>query len=257
MTSVEISGKSLEEAKQLAAQRLNAPAEELSITVLEESKGLFGKSSVKIKAEFAGEASPVVQSAPAEAVVAKEEPAVVAAIEVEAPAEEAKPAKKAAAAKAPRSSEKREKKPEAEGDEGPEVVATEQDGKQLLDLVESVIASAELDVQCKISGISGKYVNIEIDGRDVAHLVGKHGEVLNALQYLVNIIGGRRFANGVRATIDGNNYRHRREEALTRHALKLAEEVKGRQEEAVLSAFPAFERRIVHKALADFGGVTT
>jgi spoIIIJ-associated protein len=87
--------------------------------------------------------------------------------------------------------------------------------------------------------------------------VGKHGDVLNAMQYLVNIIASRRIERGVRATLDGNDYRRRREEALTTLAQRIAEQVQKRGEEAVLDALPAFERRIVHKALGEISGVTT
>jgi hypothetical protein len=62
---------------------------------------------------------------------------------------------------------------------------------------------------------------------------------------------------GIRATLDGNDYRRRREEALTQLASKIAAQVLDRGEEAVLDALPAFERRIVHKALSEIDGVTT
>jgi spoIIIJ-associated protein len=124
-------------------------------------------------------------------------------------------------------------------------------------LVRELLDSAKLEVNAKVAKLSGRYVNIELDGKDAAYLVGKHGEVLNAMQYLVNIIAGRRFDNGVRATLDGNNYRNRREQQLTQHATRVADEVKKRGEEAVLDALPAFERRIVHKVLSEYDGVTT
>ena len=73
----------------------------------------------------------------------------------------------------------------------------------------------------------------------------------------MNIICGRRYNNGVRATIDANDYRKRREEALTRLANKVADQVIERGEEAVLDVLPAFERRIVHKALSVRTGIAT
>lgn len=80
---------------------------------------------------------------------------------------------------------------------------------------------------------------------------------MNALQYLVNIVSGRKMQNGVRATIDANDYRRRREDALTNLANKIADQVVQRGEEAVLDALPAFERRIVHKALSVRTGIVT
>ena len=142
-------------------------------------------------------------------------------------------------------------------EEGPAIEASEADADAFVLMMRALLKSAMLDVKVKCSHINGRYVNLEIDGRDVAFLVGKHGEVLNALQYLVNIIAGRKFAKGVRATLDGNNYRTRREEFLQELSTKIAEQVRVRGEEAVLDALPAFERRIVHKALDGIPGVTT
>jgi spoIIIJ-associated protein len=127
----------------------------------------------------------------------------------------------------------------------------------MLQLVLGILEAGQLDVTAQVTGISGRYVNVELDGKDAAFLVGKHGEVLNALQYVVNIIANQQYGTGIRATLDGNNYRHRREDALTKLAQRIAEQVAERGEEAVLDALPAFERRIVHKALGDQPGVTT
>jgi spoIIIJ-associated protein len=61
----------------------------------------------------------------------------------------------------------------------------------------------------------------------------------------------------VRVTLDGNDFRRRREDQLTKLAQSIADQVAKRGEEAVLDALPAFERRIVHKALSEYGGVQT
>ncbi|MHA4915484.1 KH domain-containing protein, partial [Enterococcus faecium] len=90
------------------------------------------------------------------------------------------------------------------------VVATEADGEALIVLVRDMLAASGLNVDVKVTGVQNRYVNIQLDGKDAAFLVGKHGEVLNALQYLVNIVSGRKLQNGVRATIDANDYRRRR-----------------------------------------------
>ncbi len=274
MQSVEITAKTVQEATKAAAEKLGVSPDALTVTVLEESKGLFGKSSVRVRAdvtEAPAEAAPAPEAAakgtkkPAKAPKAKAaapvaepepEPEVVAPI-VEAepvPAKKgkgrSKPEPKAEEAEA---APAEEPKAEAESD----IVATAEDGEQLTALVKELLAAASLQVNAKTGEIAGRYVNIQLDGKDAAFLVGKHGEVLNAMQYLVNIIAGRRFDNGVRATLDGNDYRRRREEALTTLATKIADQVKARGEEAVLDALPAFERRIVHKALSTYEGIST
>lgn len=232
MQTVETTGKSLKDATEAAARLLGASPDQIQVTVLEEHKGLFGKATVRIRAEYET------------AAVAKEE--AVAEEPVAAP--EPEPASEPQA---------QEVFAEAETEPHEHADATEDDASKLLELLQGILKVGDLDVSAKTLGISGRYVNIELDGRDVAFLVGKHGEVLNALQYVVNIIANQRFGNGIRATLDGNNYRHRREEALTKLATRIAEQVKERGEEAVLDALPAFERRIVHKSLADYEGVST
>lgn len=260
MQSIETTGKSVQEATKTAASKLGVGEDQLNVTVIEETKGLFGKSNVRVRAEVKpakAEPAPKAAKATNGKVAAKAEPAPAPEPEpvAEKPAAKkgraAKPEKKAAEEKPV------EAAPAAEEAGEPEVAASQADADNFINLIEDLVNKAEMDVQAKVTQIQGRYVNIELDGKDVAYLVGKHGEVLNALQYLVNIIAGRTFGNGVRATIDGNHYRNRREQQLTAHAKRVADEVKKRGEEAVLDALPAFERRIVHKALSDYQGVST
>jgi len=273
MQTVEITAKTVQEATKAAAEKLGVSTDALKVTVLEETKGLFGKSSVRIRAE-AAEVTPAPVEAPVQApakagkkstkVAKVEEPAPIPAPEpvvaVEAPKEPAKKGGRGRAkaepkveveAAAPEAEEPKAQEPEAD------ILATSADGEQLTALVRELLTAANLQVNAKTGEIAGRYVNIHLDGKDAAFLVGKHGEVLNAMQYLVNIIAGRRFDNGVRATLDGNDYRRRREDALTQLATKIADQVKQRGEEAVLDALPAFERRIVHKALSNYEGIST
>ena len=272
MQTVEITAKTVQEATKAAAEKLGVSADALVVTVLEETKGLFGKSSVRIRAE-APEVAPVAVAAPEAPAKGGKKSAKTPKVEEPAPIEEpapvveaevapAAPAKKPAKGRA--KAEPKVEAPEAEVVEEPQakeaesdIVATDADGEQLTSLVKELLEAASLQVNAKTGEISGRYVNIHLDGKDAAFLVGKHGEVLNAMQYLVNIIAGRRFDNGVRATLDGNDYRRRREEALTQLATKIADQVKQRGEEAVLDALPAFERRIVHKALSTYEGIST
>lgn len=261
MSTIEVTGKNVADATAKAATELGVDAKSITVTVLDEQKGLFGKSTVKIRAEVA--AAKPKKGAKAKAVeVEVVEPAAEAVIEepvaevVAAPAKPKRGAKKAEPAKAVvQTAEPAEGEEEAE--ERAEVVATEEDEAAIASIVAELMASGDLDVQVEETSRQGKYVNVVLDGKDAAHLVGKHGEVLNALQYLVNVMLTQKRKNGVRATIDGGNYRRKREEALTKLATNIANEVKKRGEEAVLDALPAFERRIVHKALSVIEGIST
>ena len=283
MPSLELTAKSVEEARKSAADKLGVAADQIVVAVIEETKGLFGKVQLRVRAETAetAPAAAPVAAAPeaAEKVAAKAEKpkssrgkskAVEAPVEPEPVAVEAAPEVTEAAEKPAerparggrRGSRSAEPAAETEGGAEPaaevsDIVATEEDAKNLLAIVENIIEKTGLDVQAQITDIQGRYVNISLDGGQAGYLVGKHGEVINALQYLTNIISNRKYDNGVRSTIECNDYRRRREETLTTMAVKIAQAVLERQEEAVLDALPAFERRIVHKALQTVDGIST
>lgn len=281
MQSVELSAKTLDEARKAAAGKLGVSEDALTVTVLEETKGLFGKSTVRVRAEVTPVSAPAPAPAPAappapaekpgrgrprKSAAAEPAPETVGKPEpVAVPAASTEPSRgrgrgrgrgrseeataPAAVAEAPTTEETTT--------ERPEVVATKEDGEKLAELLRDMLKSASMQVNVQVGELNGKYVSLKLDGKDAAYLVGKHGEVLNALQYLVNTVAHRRLNIEARATLDGNDYRSRREEVLTHMAATIAAQVKERGEEAVLDALPAFERRIVHKALQDIDGVVT
>lgn len=283
MQSVELSAKSVDEARKAAAQKLGVAEDALTVTVLEETKGLFGKSTVRVRAEASSQpvAAPApVASAPstptaepekakrgrgrkaieepAPETVGQPEPEVAPSAPVEDAARGQRGRGRGRGRKDDAPAATTESTPSEEAtDEAPTTVATQADGEQLAGLLREMLESAGMQVNVTLGEISGRYVSLKLDGKDAAYLVGKHGEVLNALQYLVNVVAHRRFNTEARATLDGNDYRKRREDVLTQMASTIAAQVKERGEEAVLDALPAFERRIVHKALQEIDGVTT
>ena len=264
MRTIEVTAKSLAEATTNAAEKLGVDPSALTVTVLEETKGLFGKASIRVRADVLK-----LQEAKAEAVVeapaepkrkpaarkpaAVKEAAPVATVEVAPVAAPKAKAPPKSRAKAPVEAPK-----EAEGDEAPrEVLATQEDADNLEVLVRNLIEASGLEVNVAQGEISGKYVSITLDGTDAGYLVGKHGEVLNALQYLTNIMANQKYGNGIRVTLDGNAFRKNREEQLEKLAKKIAEQVLERSAEALLDPLPAFERRIIHKVLSEYPGIQT
>jgi spoIIIJ-associated protein len=191
---------------------------------------------------------------------AEETPVAAAPVEAAAPKGRAAkaPAKSKTAAPAEATAEAAPNGEAApEEDAGPEVVATKEDAAKLEAILNTLAHKSGLEAEIVVGELQGKYINLSIDGKEAGFLVGKNGEVLNSLQYLINLVAKQQLANGVRVTLDGNDYRKKRAEALTNLASKIAEKVKERGEEAVLEALPAFERRVIHKALQEIEGVTT
>ncbi|RYG22421.1 protein jag [bacterium] len=277
MQSVELSAKTVDEARKAAATKLGVAEGALTVTVLEETKGLFGKSTVRVRAEVtpvpvAAAAPPAVETPaekptrggrgrkpaaePAPEPVGQPEPVAVPAVVEEEPKGRGRGRGRGKKEEAPVAAASTEEAPAAQ-EERSETVATADDGEKLAGLLRELLESAGMQVNVTLGEISGRYVSLKLDGKDAAYLVGKHGEVLNALQYLVNVVAHRRLGTEARATLDGNDYRKRREDVLTQMASNIASQVKERGEEAVLDALPAFERRIVHKALQEIDGVIT
>lgn len=98
---------------------------------------------------------------------------------------------------------------------------------------------------------------IDINGNDIGALIGRRGESLLALQYLVNHIVGRRYPGTPIITLDAAGYRRRREEQLVGLAERMAERVRRTRQPITLEPMPAAERRIIHLALADRPDVMT
>lgn len=105
-------------------------------------------------------------------------------------------------------------------------------------------------------------VRLDIKGDELAALIGRHGDTLEALQYLVNIMGMRydRYKGNSRKSryiIDIESYRTRREEQLKALAARVAEKAIREQKEMVLQPMPASERRIIHMTIMEMKGVTS
>lgn len=100
-------------------------------------------------------------------------------------------------------------------------------------------------------------ISLDIAGEDLGILIGRRGETLATLQYLVNLIVSRRLKAHAMVTVDVEGYRQRRYEALRLLGRRLAEQVKSSGRSITLEPMPANERRIIHLELRDDLDVTT
>ena len=103
---------------------------------------------------------------------------------------------------------------------------------------------------------------LEVEGKSLGMLIGRHGETLDSIQYLVNLAANRAVRNSgeedrVRYVVDVAGYRRKREETLRAMAAEAADKVIGDKKRQVLEPMSALERRIVHMALKDVDGVVT
>ncbi|MQY55491.1 MAG: KH domain-containing protein [Dehalococcoidia bacterium] len=98
---------------------------------------------------------------------------------------------------------------------------------------------------------------LEITGDDLGILIGRRGQTLSSLQYLLYLMVGHQLKAHVPVTIDVAGYRERRQEALKNLAWRIAERVMATGQPVPLEPMPASERRIIHLALQDYPGVIT
>ena len=97
---------------------------------------------------------------------------------------------------------------------------------------------------------------IDLAGEDSGLLIGRRGQTLQALQFLVNLIVRKQF-DGVRVVLDVENYRQRREASLREMATKIAERVAQTNRRITLEPMPPADRRIIHTTLTDHPSVAT
>ncbi len=107
------------------------------------------------------------------------------------------------------------------------------------------------------SGEDGIGPAFEIEGDDSGLLIGRRGETLQSLQFLVNFIVRRRTEEHVSIVIDVEGYRERRHKALSSLALRMADRVVNYGRPVTMDPMPPSERRIIHLTLSEHPQVTT
>jgi len=117
--------------------------------------------------------------------------------------------------------------------------------------LENILQRMRLDYQITNVEWNKGRVRINIVGKDMGLLIGRRGETLNALQFILGLIVNRKIEEKVRITLDVEGYRKKREESLEALALKLSEKVKKTKRKIVMRPMSSQERRIVHTTLQE------
>ena len=229
MESVERTARTVEEAEELALKELGADRSEVEVEVLSRGKaGFLGIGAevarVRVTRTGSGGAAPTVSP-------------------VEPAAEQAEPDEPGTPAPAP-----------AAGTEEGTVA-----GLALVAL-NNILTTSGVNVTCTVRTADDAEVGgpiIDISGEDSGLLIGRRGQSLQSLQFIVNLIVRNEFGEGVRVVLDVERYRQRREASLRDMALKVAERVSQTGRGITLEPMSAADRRIVHLSLADRDDVST
>ena len=235
MDYIQVSAKTVEDAVLEAAMKLATTREHLEYEVI--SKGSagflgFGAKDAVIKARALTDEeieNAEVKAEPVEEVkqeVKKAEP--VKEVKVEKTEE---PVKKAVAA-------------------GKEISAE--------DLLKDVFKAMDMVVDIKVTeNKEENTLDIELSGEEMGVLIGKRGQTLDSLQYLVSLVVNKYSEEYIRVKIDTENYRERRKETLENLARNIAYKVKRTRKTVSLEPMNPYERRVIHSALQNDRYVTT
>ncbi len=100
-------------------------------------------------------------------------------------------------------------------------------------------------------------MDIDLSGDEMGVLIGKRGQTLDSLQYLVSLVVNKDSENYIRVKVDTENYRQRRKDTLENLAKNIAYKVKRTRRSVSLEPMNPYERRIIHSALQNDKYVTT
>jgi spoIIIJ-associated protein len=127
---------------------------------------------------------------------------------------------------------------------------------EVRDIVERIAVS--LDVSCRVDvRQNAEGLDVQCSGGDLGVLIGRHGQTIDAVQYLVNAIVARREGERVEVVVDAAGYRSRRRAALETIAVRAARRALDDGEPVELEPMTAIERKLVHTRLQEFRGVET
>jgi spoIIIJ-associated protein len=242
---VEFSGRTVEDAVAQAEAELGERREALEIEVVSQgSRGVFGIRSesarIRVRRSSAQVGSPELGSGIATRAVRREPSAATTEAEVSATAQSGFALASPAATKtAPRRTSQN-------GD-----LATEA-SEVLRQLLHTMGFDVEVSVQNEENPLT-----LAVSGENLGILIGRRGDNLSALQFMVNLILSKNRRQWPRVVLDVENYRARREESLRSLADRVAYRVRRNGRPFTLEAMPASDRRIIHLALRDRPDVET
>ena len=238
----EFSAKNVDDAITEACETLMVTSDRLDYEVISNGSsgflGIAAKPAV-IKAKIKEDKPEVEKVEKAEKVEVKKE---------------SKPEKKAVEKKseAKEVKETKEVKENAVPVNGDEVVAK---ADAFLNEVFAVM-NMEVEVNSKFRA-EDNILDVELAGAEMGVLIGKRGQTLDSLQYLISLVVNRDTADYVHVKVDTENYRERRKATLENLAKNIAYKVRKTRQSVALEPMNPYERRIIHSALQNDKYVTT
>lgn len=250
MEYIEVSGKTVDEALTNALVKLETTSDKVEYEVVSKGSNGFlgiGAKPAVIRARRKQEsAEPAAESIikntiKTESPVKKEEKqtAPEKKEEVKSPAQETKV---------------QEVKPESKT----EVMSDEEIERRIRTFLADMFKAMDMEVEVKINfNKKDECVDVELLGNNMGVLIGKRGQTLDSIQYLISLVVNKGKERYVRIKVDTENYRNRRKETLENLAKNIAYKVKRSKHPVSLEPMNPYERRIIHAALQNDKYVST
>jgi spoIIIJ-associated protein len=270
-TPHEFTGKTVDEAVAEALAKLNVSRSDVAVEVLSKgSRGIFGIGSEPARVRVTLE--PVRQTAQTDEESEKVEPEATTPAGVEGRESEAVSTTSADEAEA---GTDEEGVATSVSDTVVAEAETSDSGADDIDLTDDELAAMASEMLSEVVRLMGfnaevvtswredtdddgsRYLLLDIEGQDLGALIGRRGETLASLQYLVRLMVNQRIKRWRNIVVDVENYKERREAQLTQLALRMADQVTDSGRAMALEPMPPNERRLVHIALRDHPTVYT
>lgn len=266
MNHVEATGKTIEDAVRSGLVQLGLTRDEVTVEVLAEPKSGFlgiGSKPAVVRVTAKEEAEHVLQRQQEDVRKAEEAEKQTAATETKAVAEPqsasepaADPAEPETASPADDGEDSVTDSPAEESADSVEDFTAEEAVAKAREFLQEVLKNMGMQVMIE-KMIKPDKIILHLHGKNLGILIGKHGQTLDALQYLTNLTTNQGKETRHFIMLDVENYRHRREETLKQLALRLSGRVKKKGDKVVLEPMNGYERKIIHVALQDAEHVRT
>lgn len=291
MRSTVVSAKTVEECVNKALDKLQANKNEVNIEVINEAKqgflGLFGAKDAVVRVSLKDDVkekgtgdfvknilnsdSNSVETEQKEDTKVIEDKKIVEEVEEtksteddkeeiveksvkpEKPVEPAKPVEAEEAVKSEETEEEQDTEPDVTIDRNDELFITSKNF--LKQMIEDM--GIDCDIESRTEGNMIKFNILCSEESDIGIIIGKRGETLDSLQYIVNLVTNRNADTYIRVILDCNQYRSKRERSLQKLARRLADKAVQTGRDIKLEPMNPYERRIIHTYLQNDEKVNT
>lgn len=253
MKSIEKVGSTVDVAVTEALIELGASTDQVTIEVISKgSRGILGIGAKKAKVRVTvkeQQASIQLEESPIKEEISKQAVASTKPVQLDEAKEENKVQVKND------KPEVKAKRFEDNKDSEDMVVVTEEEMDVIVKRSKDFLTKLlkEMNVECTINAqvVNKNRLSICLEGEKMGTIIGKRGETLDAIQYLINIVANQGRREYIKVMLDTENYRARREETLQKLALKLSKKAQKIRKPVSLEPMNPYDRRIIHSALQD------